>query len=208
MIDGAKKPVGRAAKKSRTRHELSRVARELVARHGMAGFTVDELAAEVGVSRRTFFNYFPTKEHAVIGRVEDGFDDDLVEWFLAGAAPGRLVDDLVEFSVSHLVRLDIGFDDIETVRRALDREPQLLNLIVRDGEEHDRRLIDLVRTREGLPEEDPVPRLAVRLVGVVMRTASEEILRHGPGTDLGALVHTHLAAARALFAPAPTDHTA
>lgn len=44
---------------------LQAAALALVERHGFAAVTVDDIAAEAGVSRRTFFNYFPTKAAAL-----------------------------------------------------------------------------------------------------------------------------------------------
>jgi len=44
---------------------LQTAALTLVERHGFAAVTVDDIAAEAGVSRRTFFNYFPTKAAAL-----------------------------------------------------------------------------------------------------------------------------------------------
>ena len=42
-------------------------ALNLVIENGYDGFTMEELAHEVGVSRRTLFNYIKDKESAVLG---------------------------------------------------------------------------------------------------------------------------------------------
>jgi AcrR family transcriptional regulator len=57
----------RERKKVQTRRALHRSAVELVAERGLAQSTVEEIAEAAGVSTRTFFNYFPTKESAVLG---------------------------------------------------------------------------------------------------------------------------------------------
>ncbi|MGY1709040.1 TetR/AcrR family transcriptional regulator [Geodermatophilus sp. SYSU D00758] len=44
---------------------LQAAAVDLVGRHGFAAVTVDDIAAAAGVSRRTFFNHFPTKAAAL-----------------------------------------------------------------------------------------------------------------------------------------------
>lgn len=48
-----------------SRRALQAAAVELVGRRGFAAVTVDDVAAAAGVSRRTFFNHFPTKAAAL-----------------------------------------------------------------------------------------------------------------------------------------------
>ncbi len=57
----------RERKKLATRRALQRVALELVARRGYAHVTVEDIAEAAQVSPRTFFNYFPSKEAALMG---------------------------------------------------------------------------------------------------------------------------------------------
>lgn len=52
------------------RAELSRLAMELFRRNGFEETTVDEIATAAGVSKRSFFRYFATKEDAVLADVD------------------------------------------------------------------------------------------------------------------------------------------
>ncbi|GAB2489074.1 TetR/AcrR family transcriptional regulator [Luteococcus sediminum] len=63
----ADEPGVRERKKRETRRALHRAATELVLEHGLAAVTTDAIARRAGVSPRTFFNYFPTKEAALAG---------------------------------------------------------------------------------------------------------------------------------------------
>ncbi len=55
----------RERKKGATRRELLATANRHFHEKGFEATTIDEICAEVGISRRTFFRYFPTKEDLV-----------------------------------------------------------------------------------------------------------------------------------------------
>ncbi|EWS99987.1 TetR family transcriptional regulator [Intrasporangium oryzae NRRL B-24470] len=62
----------RERKKRETRSAIHRAALDLVEEKGYAAVTTDAIAARAGVSARTFFNYYPSKDAAVLGtRPED-----------------------------------------------------------------------------------------------------------------------------------------
>lgn len=57
----------RERKKADTRRALTDAVLRLSVEHGFDKVTVDQVAAATGVSPRTFFNYFPSREAALIG---------------------------------------------------------------------------------------------------------------------------------------------
>jgi AcrR family transcriptional regulator len=65
----------REKNKVATRAAITAAALRLAREQGPGGFTVDQVAAEAGVSRRTFFNYFPSIEAAVTLPVEEFLEE-------------------------------------------------------------------------------------------------------------------------------------
>jgi AcrR family transcriptional regulator len=65
----------RERNKAATRGAITAAALRLTREQGPGGFTVDQVAAEAGVSRRTFFNYFPSVEAAVTRPVEEFLEE-------------------------------------------------------------------------------------------------------------------------------------
>ncbi|MGH9079898.1 MAG: TetR family transcriptional regulator, partial [Acidimicrobiales bacterium] len=63
----------RGRRPSTTRAEVARAALDLFSRQGYDQTTVSEIAAAVGVSRRTFFRYYDSKRDVVWGE----FDTEL-----------------------------------------------------------------------------------------------------------------------------------
>ncbi|MFV0287182.1 MAG: TetR family transcriptional regulator [Demequina sp.] len=61
----------RERKRRMVQADLVAVAKELFVSHGDEATTVEQIAAGVGMSERTFFRYFPSKEALVLGRYEN-----------------------------------------------------------------------------------------------------------------------------------------
>ncbi|MCC6157081.1 MAG: TetR family transcriptional regulator [Deltaproteobacteria bacterium] len=59
------RPVTRERKKARTRDAIFRAAVELAERHGFDCTSIDDIAIAADISPRTFFRYFPAKDHVM-----------------------------------------------------------------------------------------------------------------------------------------------
>lgn len=189
----------------RTRLALVEQARALTAEHGLAGFTVEELCARVGVSRRTFFNYFPTKEDAVLGSTPPDLTEEEKHTFIArgrhegtGLSP-TLLSDLARLALARCRDTDL-IDDGPPVHRDIIRsEPHLFARIFAIGETKQRELAELIAAREGLPPDDPRPRLAVKLVTGLAFDAVDELVSEDNELSFEELLERNLTFGRHLL---------
>lgn len=98
---------GRENRNSRglaTARAIEREAVHLATLHGADGITVDQICAAVGVSQRTFFNHFDTKEDALLGLDLPRLDEQRARAYLSDPDVGILTGalGLVELPAEHL----------------------------------------------------------------------------------------------------------
>ena len=100
-------------------------AQKLTEEHGLDGFTMEELAESAGVSRRTLFNYFPSKIDAVLGRLRRSPRRRSAEFRSRGAG-SNLVTDLRELASELMDTKQFSREDVDRTRRLLLTNPRLL----------------------------------------------------------------------------------
>lgn len=129
-------PVGlRERRRRETQRDVSDAALELFERKGVAATTVDEIARAAGISARTFFRYYPTKEDAAFAP-EDDTSAAVHREILAAIRAGEPVAAALE---TRWLRLLEAFDarpDAHArslrVRRLVHSEPALLAVALRN----------------------------------------------------------------------------
>ena len=82
----------RERKRLATRRAIQVAVLELLAERGVDGVTVDEISRMADVSPRTFFNYFASKEEAMLGDSPELPEQYVIDEFLVGH--GTVLDDL------------------------------------------------------------------------------------------------------------------
>ncbi|WP_431032039.1 TetR/AcrR family transcriptional regulator [Streptomyces sp. P6-2-1] len=160
----------RARKKLRTRRELRRAATRLYAERGAAQVTVQDICAEVGISPRTFFNYFESKDDAVFGldhRLRQRVVADLLAR-PAEQAPLPALREAILTAVPAVVAPDTEF----TRRRALLRaEPELLDRPLRNNRRMEEAVTAALASRTGAAPGDLYPHLVAATALAAMRAA-------------------------------------
>ena len=81
------RPEGKEGRRERKKREtLKRIAEaglKLFVKNGYEGTTLDEITAEAGIARRTFFYYFTSKEAILMAYLDGGFAKSSVPLLLA-----------------------------------------------------------------------------------------------------------------------------
>lgn len=170
----------------RTRRALVAGARRLTAERGLAGFTVDELCAGVGISRRSFFNYFASKDDAVLGTpARDPLEAFGEEFVAGGSAPDGppLLTALQELVVRSFALLE-GPPDRTLLLEVLRREPVLLQRLTETMERRLAGLTELIARRQGCGDRDPFPGVAAAVLAHLAGHTVHELLETRPaGAD-------------------------
>ena len=90
----------RERKRRATRRAIQVAVLELVAERGIDGVTVDDVSRAADVSPRTFFNYFASKEEALLGDAPQLPGADVIEAFVADGRDSAVFDGLANLLIS------------------------------------------------------------------------------------------------------------
>ena len=163
----------RLRRRNTTLHEIATAAVTLFEARGVRDTTVDDIAHAAGVSPRTFFRYFPTKEHAAFddGGSGERVIETAIELIRDGAPPILALDQAWLQTI-----IDFGHDDDDTsrylrLRRLIATEPTLLSLALRRESEHAHEVAALLATAPQAPLDSAEALAVAETVGMIVRTA-------------------------------------
>lgn len=195
----------REQRKRETSRGLTDAARRMTTERGFAGFTIEELCADVGVSRRTFFNYFESKENAVFGFATiDSRQEALEEDF--SAQHGDLLDDFIQLTIRRF-ELFNPVDDAPALFAVIEQEPRLIKAAFEQIAKNERRDVGLILRRiEDAPDAELRAEVVVHTVGALVRMSMDQLLHHQSTEPFGDLITRRLGLARSLYAPSQKDH--
>src|SRR5262249_9283137 len=93
----------RGRRRRQTRSEIHEAALRMALERGIDNVTVDDISADAGVSRRTFFKYFPKQEAAGAPAPMEIPAELAAEFLAAGPAPNlAILDDVIMLASSNL----------------------------------------------------------------------------------------------------------
>ena len=194
----------RERKKQRTRQTIAAAALELAVAHGLAEVTVEQVAEAAEVSPRTFFNYFSSKEEAVVAADVDRAAD-LGERLAARPAEEPVLDAVR--AVVHEMVSDAGPRQRDWLRqvRLVRANPALVPHQLAAYAAIERSLAAAIAERVGLAADGVYPTLTSAAVMAATRVASTRWLENDGTVELVACLDEALDLLVSGFAePPPT----
>ena len=186
-LETAAKPGRRQAHKNRTQRALQQAALELFAKNGYDTTTTDEIAERAGVSPRTFFRYFPTKE-SVLFAGEYGWFQSFTNRYLE--QPPKLTD--VEALRETLVDLAPELGQIRKslvlYERAVESSPTLRGGVYDHQKEDVATLAKAIARRRGFDEPDESASLLAAVGLVTYRRSLTRWLAGPVSVDPGSVI--------------------
>ncbi|MGZ8801821.1 MAG: TetR family transcriptional regulator [Mycobacterium sp.] len=181
VVSGGRSRESLTVRKQRaTRARIAAAAAQSVADHGLAGATVEQIAAAAEVGRATFFRYFSAKEDAVAEGMTTHWLDRITD-AIAAQPPGLSATRAVAAAFEDL---GDGFDAISDQVRELATltrsSPVFSAWTLQIYLRYEAAIADLVTPRFADPApDDPRPRLLGALAMASIRIALDDWLIHG-----------------------------
>jgi AcrR family transcriptional regulator len=194
----------RERKKQQTREALSWAALRLAVDRGLGNVLVEDIAAEVGVSPRTYNNYFSSKAEAITWRHLDRArrTADLLR---ARPSGEPLWESITCAAVAQAGGEHASPEPEWTAGvRLMLSEPELQGEFLKASAVAERECAMVIAERTGTDAgRDLYPQLVAAAIGAAIRVASEQWLRAEPPVPLAPLLRDALAQIAAGL-PAPT----
>ncbi|WP_432543330.1 TetR/AcrR family transcriptional regulator [Kineococcus sp. SYSU DK002] len=188
-----------------TQAEIEHVALELFSRNGSERTTVDDIATAAGVSPRTFFRYFATKEDAALGACRT-FDDAVagrVEAFVGRDASLADLQDVIADVLGEMAAELGSIDRMLRVRCLVMEDAGLRSALLRLDAEQSAAFFRRIAAATGSPTVDLRTRVIAETLGAGLRAALDDWAARreaGEETDVVALYRRTCATQRALAA--------
>ncbi|MBT1605299.1 TetR/AcrR family transcriptional regulator [Curtobacterium flaccumfaciens pv. betae] len=183
----------RERKRRATRRAIQQAALRIALEDGLGAVTVDEISRRADVSPRTFFNYFPSKEQAILGDDPQLPDDAALRAFVDGGPSGDLLADIGTLLVHSTRELIEERGLIEERQQVLRANPELFSRRMASMKEFQAELQAAVarRLEDADPELAADPEALRRRAGLAAIVALAA-LRHAWWEWSGSEAGTHL----------------
>jgi len=186
----------RERKKRLMRQQLSDTATQMFVARGFDAVRVAEVAEACGVSEKTVFNYFPTKESLVLDRLETTMASIRTGLAEPGVPPVEAALRILDQELSGMTAWLAGQDDPAQAAQAIRRFGGLIratpSLRAYQSDMMDQFVsvaAEILAARAGMNPRDPEPQIAARALLGLWHVQAESLRTHLDGVRTPAQVH-------------------
>jgi AcrR family transcriptional regulator len=175
----------RERKREETRRRITDAGMCLFIEQGIDATTVDEIAAAAGISRRTFFHYFPSKDDILLS-LQQGMGGLIAERVRHGDATASPLE-LIRAAVIATCA-EVPAEDMMKIDRLMKASPAVQARKQASYVEHERTLFAALRERWPDPARETGLRLVAILAIGAIRLSTEALGQEGEERTLVALL--------------------
>ncbi|WP_404289450.1 TetR/AcrR family transcriptional regulator [Glutamicibacter arilaitensis] len=121
-------------RKAATKREIQAATLDLVESLGLEATTVARIAERVGISDRTFFRYFDSKESAIVPGLQKLIDALVAAELAPGSSAAEIFHALLEVCRGHF-NLEVRHHEFRRISRLMLQDPKLLMIATRREQE-------------------------------------------------------------------------
>ncbi len=164
----------RERRRRQTSADIRDAAVRLAGERGFDKVTIEEICVAAGISTRTFFNYFPTKESAIAYGPSDIPAELAEEFIAAGPAPYPVVlAELITLAAHHLRDMPPKREQASGMLELAKTTPAVLAAFLAELERFQNQLTDIVARRQAMRPDDEIPALIAALALTAVRSGIE-----------------------------------
>ncbi|MGB6207098.1 TetR/AcrR family transcriptional regulator [Mycobacterium sp.] len=164
----------RERRRRQTSADIRDAAVRLARQRGFDKVTVEEICAEAGVSSRTFFNYFPSKESAIAYGPSDIPPELVADFVAAGPAPYSVVlAELIALAAHHLRDMPPDRELCAGMLELAKTTPAVLSALLADFERFQNHLTEIVVRRQKMRPDNEIAVLIAALALTAIRSGIE-----------------------------------
>jgi AcrR family transcriptional regulator len=172
-------------RKAETRLEIAREAVRLFTTNGVSATSAEEIAAAAGISLRTLWRYFPSKESCVLPLLTTGIDITarcLRIWPHNAGATG-LLEEMERGSDELVTHLPTLLDLVRLTRT----DPGLRAVWLQVHHDAEPVFAAVLAQRAGLSDQDLTTKMQAAVINSALRVAIEHLAGHSDITEADAL---------------------
>lgn len=174
----------RERKREETRERITEAALRLFVKRGFEAVTLDEIADAAGISRRTFFHYFESKEELAFAWL-----DASIAPIVAAVKERPLSETPLEMAVNAVMAClvtPLPRTEAAALGKLVAETPALRSRSQLKYERLERELAEAIAARKGWKKDDLRARLAGMTAAGAMRVSSQRWYESGGKEDVAA----------------------